>query len=122
MQSTVKNFYSKIRSEHLAKRTYVRYNKRPRDERRREDMLVFHVDANSAYLSWTAAALLEQGYEVDLRTIPSVISGNPENRHGIILTKSIPAKKYGIQTGESLFEAKKKCSCTVRKQATENKR
>lgn len=72
-------------------------------------MLVFHVDANSAYLSWTAAALLEQGYEVDLRTIPSVISGNPENRHGIILTKSIPAKKYGIQTGESLFEARKKC-------------
>ena len=72
-------------------------------------MLVFHVDANSAYLSWTAAALLEQGFETDLRLIPSVISGNPENRHGIILTKSIPAKKYGIKTGESLFEAKQKC-------------
>lgn len=72
-------------------------------------MLVFHVDANSAYLSWTAAALLEQGFATDLRLIPSVISGNPENRHGIILTKSIPAKKYGIKTGESLFEAKQKC-------------
>lgn len=72
-------------------------------------MLVFHVDANSAYLSWTAAALLEKGYETDLRQIPSAIAGDPENRHGIILTKSIPAKKYGIQTGESLFEARQKC-------------
>lgn len=72
-------------------------------------MLIFHVDANSAYLSWTAAALLEQGYEIDLRNIPSAIAGNPESRHGIILTKSIPAKKFGITTGESLFEARKKC-------------
>ncbi len=72
-------------------------------------MLVFHVDANSAYLSWTAAALLEEGYEIDLRTIPSAIAGDPNNRHGIILTKSIPAKKYGIMTGESLMEARKKC-------------
>ena len=76
---------------------------------RGEGMLVFHVDANSAYLSWTAAALLEDGYDVDLRTIPSAIAGDPNNRHGIILTKSIPAKKYGIMTGESLMEARKKC-------------
>lgn len=72
-------------------------------------MLVFHVDANSAYLSWTAVDLLENGYKIDLRTVPSVIAGNPENRHGIILTKSIPAKKYGIQTGESLYQAFQKC-------------
>lgn len=72
-------------------------------------MLVFHVDANSAYLSWTAAALLESGYPVDLRTIPAAIAGDPENRHGIILTKSIPAKKFGVKTGESIFEAKQKC-------------
>lgn len=68
-----------------------------------------HIDANSAYLSWTAVSLLEKGYPTDIRTIPSVIAGNPENRRGIILTKSIPAKKYGISTGESLFEAKIKC-------------
>lgn len=67
------------------------------------------MDANSAYLSWTAAALLEEGYEKDIREIPSAIAGNPENRHGIILTKSIPARKYGIKTGESLFEARQKC-------------
>ena len=72
-------------------------------------MLIYHIDANSAYLSWTAAYLLEQGHDIDLRTIPSAIAGNPNNRHGIILTKSIPAKKYGIQTGESLFGARQKC-------------
>lgn len=72
-------------------------------------MLVFHVDANSAYLSWTAVALLEQGYGKDIRGIPSAIAGDPENRHGIILTKSIPAGKYGIKTGESLYEARRKC-------------
>lgn len=72
-------------------------------------MVVFHVDANSAYLSWTAAAMLEQGYKTDIRTIPAVIAGDPENRHGIILAKSQKAKACGIRTGESLMEAKGKC-------------
>ena len=69
---------------------------------------IFHIDANSAYLSWTAAAMLEKGYPIDIREIPSVISGDPLNRHGIILAKSMSAKKYGIATGQSLFEAKQK--------------
>ncbi len=69
---------------------------------------IFHIDANSAYLSWTAAAMLEKGYPIDIREIPAVISGDPLNRHGIILAKSIPAKKYGIATGQSLFEARQK--------------
>lgn len=72
-------------------------------------MIVFHVDANSAYLSWTAASLLEQGEKTDIREVPSAIAGDPESRHGIVLAKSIPAKKCGIVTGESLFEARKKC-------------
>lgn len=71
--------------------------------------IIFHIDANSAYLSWSAAAMLEKGYPVDIREIPSAISGDPLNRHGIILAKSIPAKKYGIATGQSLFEAKQRC-------------
>ena len=70
---------------------------------------IFHIDANSAYLSWTAVDLLEQGCDMDIRTIPAVIAGDPASRHGIILTKSIPAKAYHIQTGESLFAARKKC-------------
>jgi len=72
-------------------------------------MTVLQVDANSAYLSWTAAALLEQGYPVDIRTVPSCIAGNPKNRHGIILAKSIPAKKCGIGTACSVFEARERC-------------
>ena len=70
---------------------------------------IFHIDANSAYLSWTATAMLERGYKIDLREVPSVIAGDPKNRHGIILAKSIPAKAFGIGTGESLMEAKQKC-------------
>ncbi|MCI8285208.1 MAG: DNA polymerase IV [Firmicutes bacterium] len=72
-------------------------------------MTIMHVDANSAYLSWTAVNLLKQGFGRDIREIPSVIGGNQEERHGIVLAKSISAKKYGIKTGESLFEAKRKC-------------
>lgn len=72
-------------------------------------MTILQVDANSAYLSWTAAALLEQGYPVDIRTVPAVIAGNPKNRHGIILAKSIPAKRMGVGTGTSLLAAKEKC-------------
>ena len=53
--------------------------------------IIFHVDANSAYLSWEAAYRLQRGKTVDLRDIPSVIGGNEKSRHGIVLTKSIPA-------------------------------
>ena len=72
-------------------------------------MTVLQVDANSAYLSWTAVSLLERGYSVDIRTVPAVIAGNPKNRHGIILAKSIPAKRRGIGTACSVFEAEQKC-------------
>ncbi|MBQ2063249.1 MAG: DNA polymerase IV [Firmicutes bacterium] len=75
--------------------------------------IIMHVDANSAYLSWTAVHLLEQGYPVDLRTVPAVIAGDPANRHGIILAKSIPAKKYGIGTANSLMEARQKCPSLI---------
>ena len=72
-------------------------------------MTVLHVDANSAYLSWTAVKLLEQGYSEDIRNIPSVIAGDPDRRQGIVLAKSIPAKRYGIRTGTGLFEAVRLC-------------
>jgi Nucleotidyltransferase/DNA polymerase involved in DNA repair len=64
---------------------------------------------NSAYLSWEAVHRLQHGDPLDLRTVPSVVGGNQETRHGIILAKSIPSKNYGIVTGESLFAAKLKC-------------
>ncbi len=72
--------------------------------------VIFHVDVNSAFLSWTAAhRILVLGEKTDLRNIPSVVAGDKDARHGIILAKSTPAKKYGIQTGEPLFMALQKC-------------
>ena len=71
--------------------------------------IIFHIDVNSAFLSWTAVEQLKQGAEVDLRTIPSIIGGNQESRHGIVLAKSMPAKKYGIVTGEPVVNAFRKC-------------
>lgn len=73
------------------------------------DKIIFHIDVNSAYLSWEAAYRLQQGEKIDLRTIPSVVGGDEASRHGIVLTKSIPAKKFGIQTGETLHDARMKC-------------
>lgn len=70
---------------------------------------IFHIDANSAYLSWSAVDKLQHGDSLDLRTVPAVVGGNPETRHGIVLTKSIPAKKFNIKTGETLWEALNKC-------------
>lgn len=75
-----------------------------------DERLIFHIDVNSAYLSWTAVKLMQYGSELDIREVPSVIGGNEENRHGIILATSIPAKKFGIKTGESILEAKQKCN------------
>lgn len=70
---------------------------------------IFHIDVNSAYLSWEAIHRLENGHNQDLRLIPSVVGGDEEKRHGIVLAKSIPAKKYGVETGETLFSVRKKC-------------
>ena len=50
--------------------------------------LVFHVDVNSAYLSWEAARRVANG-EPDIRLIPSVIGGDREKRTGVVLAKSI---------------------------------
>ena len=98
--------------------------------------LIFHIDVNSAFLSWTACGLLEEGGAddstscagltqkntsdpasdtavnapaTDIREIASVIGGSEKSRHGIVLAKSTLAKQYGIVTGEPLFQARRKC-------------
>ena len=71
---------------------------------------ILHVDVNNAYLSWTAVNMLKNGYDIDIRTIPSVIGGEEERRAGIVLAKSPIAKKFGIVTGEPIYFAKKKCN------------
>ena len=75
-----------------------------------ERRTIFHVDVNSAFLSWSALKRLEEDPDaVDLRTIPSGVGGDVKTRHGIITAKSIPAKKYGVQTGEPVVKALQKC-------------
>jgi DNA polymerase-4 len=72
--------------------------------------IIFHVDVNSAFLCWEATYRINVlGEKDDLRLIPSAVGGDVEKRHGIILAKSQPAKKYNIQTGESIREALNKC-------------
>lgn len=72
------------------------------------ERLIFHIDVNSAYLSWSAVENLKNGSSVDLREIPSIIGGDMSSRHGIVLAKSIPAKVYKITTGEPVAHALQK--------------
>ena len=76
----------------------------------RSEKLIFHIDVNSAFLSWSALERLRgQPGSLDLRTVPSAVGGDEESRHGVVLAKSTPAKKYGITTGEPLAAARRKC-------------
>jgi len=72
------------------------------------DRLIFHIDVNSAFLSWEATRRVSMG-EADIRLIPSAIGGDREKRTGVILAKSIPAKKFGVKTGEPVVSALRKC-------------
>ncbi|MCX8074811.1 MAG: DNA polymerase IV [Clostridia bacterium] len=72
-------------------------------------MIILHIDVNSAFLSWSALKMLSEGSTIDLRDIASAVAGDPTKRHGVILAKSISAKKYLINTGEPIFSALKKC-------------
>lgn len=71
--------------------------------------IIFHIDVNSAYLSWTAVEQLKNGSAVDLREIPAIIGGDQKTRHGVVLAKSPAAKRYGIRTGEPVANAFRKC-------------
>lgn len=74
------------------------------------DKVIFHIDVNSEYLSWEAVyRLAHLGGREDLRSQVSAVGGDMAMRHGIILAKSIPAKKYHIKTGETIVEARQKC-------------
>ena len=72
------------------------------------DRLIFHIDVNSAFVSWSAVEMLKNGGP-DLREVPSIVGGDPNSRRSIVAAKSIPAKKYGIVTGEPVSSALRKC-------------
>ena len=77
------------------------------------EKVIFHIDVNSAFLSWEAVYRLEQGGTVDLREIPCAVGGDKTKRRGIILAKSLSAKACGVKTGEPLTEALKKCPSLI---------
>jgi len=69
--------------------------------------VVFHIDVNSAFVSWSAVKILSEGGS-DIRLIPSVVSGDQNDRRSIVTARSIPCKKYGINTAEPLSMALRK--------------
>ena len=71
---------------------------------------IMHIDVNNAFLSWTAVEFLKNGTKEDIRLIPAVIGGDEQSRHGVVLAKSNIAKQFGIKTGETIYQAKKKCT------------
>ena len=74
------------------------------------ERLISHIDVNSAFLSWESVYRLSQDPDaLDLRTVPSAVGGDQKTRHGIILAKSTPAKRYGVTTGEPVAQALRKC-------------
>lgn len=72
------------------------------------ERLIFHVDVNSAFLSWESVRRVKNG-ESDLRIVPAIICGDAEKRTSVVLAKSIEAKKYGVKTGEPVSMALRKC-------------
>lgn len=71
--------------------------------------IIFHIDVNSAFLSWTAVQMLQNGYGQDIRLVPSVVSGDPDDRRSIVTSKSEPARKLGIKTAVPVSMALRQC-------------
>ena len=70
--------------------------------------IIFHIDVNSAFLSWSAVKMVLEGKR-DIRLLPSVVSGDPSDRRSIITAASIPAKKLGIKTAQPVSMALRTC-------------
>ena len=71
--------------------------------------IILHVDCNNAFLSWTAVDMLHKGSKIDIRNRYAVIGGDEATRHGIVLAKSMPAKRCGVVTAETIYSARRKC-------------
>lgn len=64
---------------------------------------ILHSDINSCY------AAIEHLHHPELAGKPLAVGGDPESRHGIVLTADYIAKKYGVKTGMALWQAKQMC-------------
>lgn len=72
------------------------------------ERIIFHIDVNNAFLSWSALEMLKNGSKLDIRTIPAVVGGDEKKRRGVVVAKSFPAKKAGVVTGEPIYMARRK--------------
>ena len=70
--------------------------------------IIFHIDVNSAFLSWSAVKMVREG-QSDIRLVPSVVSGDPSDRRSIVTAASIPAKKMGIKVATPVTMALRTC-------------
>ena len=73
------------------------------------ERIIFHIDCNNAFLSWTAVNMLHNGSKIDIRKRYAVIGGDEALRKGVVLAKSMLCKNKGVVTGEPLYTARKKC-------------
>lgn len=71
--------------------------------------IILHIDVNNAFLSWMAIDRLNKGEKIDIRNRYAVIGGDEESRRGVVLAKSNLCKSRGVVTGESLYNARRKC-------------
>ncbi len=67
------------------------------------DRIIFHADCNNFYAS---CEILERP---ELRNVPMAVAGDPEKRVGVVVAKNEVAKRYGIKTTDTVYQAKKKC-------------
>ena len=72
------------------------------------DRVIFHIDVNSAFVSWTAVKILREGGP-DMRLVPSVVSGDPSDRRSIVTAASMPAKKLGVKVATPVSMALRIC-------------
>lgn len=76
------------------------------------DRVIYHCDCNSFYCS------VELLSRPELQNVPTAVCGNPKSRHGIILAKNEPAKRFGVRTAETIWQARQKCPDLVLLPAT----
>ncbi len=74
-----------------------------------KERIIFHIDVNNAFLSWTAVDMLKKGHPYDIRNKYAIIGGSEKDRRGIVLAKSTPCKKIGIKTADTIYSARQKC-------------
>ena len=65
--------------------------------------IILHCDLNCFYAS------VELLSHPELQNVPVAVCGDPEERHGITLAQTEPAKKFGVKTAETIWQAKRKC-------------